>query len=238
MERKIDKYIKLTDEHMADIEKTLDNAFITLKQYGVAMPIATSLKKKWLIYLYAFQGIPVHKNVITQFCHEFSPNCSSDQQVRHLAADGWFVLKNGEEYNNIKCPRGYYCLVSIEQPNPHFLVKKDFRKENLTISDFEGIKQLYKYTCATCGGKENTEHRYGFGKISLQKGHRDPNKPLEIGNIIPQCQFCNRDMYKDNFVFDEFGRPTAVNNPTYILRSTKQVKQAMLKLLQDELGEE
>jgi hypothetical protein len=72
----------------------------------------------------------------------------------------------------------------------------------------------------------------------LQKGHRDPNKPLEIGNIIPQCQFCNRDMYKDNFVFDEFGRPTAVNNPTYILRSTKQVKQAMLKLLQAELGEE
>ena len=28
--------------------------------------------------------------------------------------------------------------------------------------------------------------------VRLQKGHMDPSKPLEAGNIIPQCQVCNR----------------------------------------------
>ena len=229
---KIDNYIKLSEQEIIQFENEVYESHKILKQFGVELPRSDSLKMKWLIYLFAFKGQAVHKTVITDFCREFNPSCAADQQVRHLQADGWFLLKNGEEINGEKCPRGYYCIFDVEHPHPGFMKKQEFRTTTINANDFEELKKQYNYCCATCGAKEGENHRYGFaGKVQLQKGHMNPNKPLEIGNIIPQCQFCNRDMYKDNFIFDEFGRPIAVNNPKYISRSDEDIQYEIYKML-------
>lgn len=235
----IKTFIEISDEEISRCKKELQDIYQNkLKAFNVHFPSEESLKMKWLIYLYAFKGQAIHKSVITDFCKKFDANCAADQQVRHLQADGWFLLKNGEEMDGEKCPRGYYCLFNVNQPYPGFIKKKKFRVNNLQTDDFEEIKKQYGYCCATCGAKEGSEHRYGFaGKVQLQKGHKNPNKPLEIGNIIPQCQFCNRDMYKDNFIFDDYGRPIAINNARYIHRSTEEVQKQMYELLKKKFGE-
>jgi biotin synthase-related radical SAM superfamily protein len=58
----------------------------------------------------------------------------------------------------------------------------------------------------------------------------NPNLPLEIGNIIPQCSWCNRP-YRNYFCFDETGRVSAINDPKFIEKSTTEVQRKMFQLL-------
>ena len=78
--------------------------------------------------------------------------------------------------------------------------RKDFS------GDFESIKAKYDYRCATCGSKEGEKHFIEKSIITtLQQGHMDPSKELKEGNIIPQCQFCNR-ADRNRWVYDAKGR--------------------------------
>jgi hypothetical protein len=43
-----------------------------------------------------------------------------------------------------------------------------------------------------------------YNTTVLQKGHMDPRKPLALGNVIPQCKYCNQ-QYKNKAVFNERG---------------------------------
>jgi hypothetical protein len=61
----------------------------------------------------------------------------------------------------------------------------------------------------------------------------DPNKPLVAGNIIPQCQICNR-AYKNYWVFDKKGRVIKLANPKIINRSDKKVQWEVYKILYKE----
>ena len=67
--------------------------------------------------------------------------------------------------------------------------------------------------------------------LNLQQGHINPNKELSLDNTIPQCEYCNQNIYKDDFVFTRDGYPNKINNPKYVLRSDKSVRKEMLEIL-------
>jgi hypothetical protein len=81
------------------------------------------------------------------------------------------------------------------------------KKRNLDINanDWDTLKSQYGNTCVNCGSKEGEPMRWNaYANTVLQQGHMDPRKPLVIGNIIPQCSFCNQ-QYKNKAIFNERG---------------------------------
>lgn len=93
----------------------------------------------------------------------------------------------------------------------------------------------YNNRCATCGSIEGEPNiHYPNVTTQLQKGHKNPNKPLEYGNIIPQCDQCNI-QDRNNFVYNNKGRVIKIANPRFVLRSDKATKKAMYDLLKREL---
>lgn len=63
--------------------------------------------------------------------------------------------------------------------------------------------------------------RYREQLTQLQQGHCNPKLPLEEGNIIPQCQFCNR-ADRNWWVYDERGRVVGVASVEPIERSIEK----------------
>jgi hypothetical protein len=61
----------------------------------------------------------------------------------------------------------------------------------------------------------------------------NPNKPLAAGNIIPQCQKCNRGD-RNRWVYDEKGRVIKLANPQVIKSCDKEVRMAVYKILSKE----
>jgi predicted restriction endonuclease len=102
--------------------------------------------------------------------------------------------------------------------------------------DWESIKAQYGHRCATCGSKEGEPNiHYPNTLTRLQVSHKDPDKPLVSGNIIPQCQKCNR-ADRNNWVYDERGRVIKLANPIVIKRSAKEVRWKVYKLLYEEFN--
>lgn len=66
--------------------------------------------------------------------------------------------------------------------------------------------------------------------VVLQQGHMDPRKPLTLDNTIPQCQYCNQ-TYQEDFMFNEYGRVVAINNPHVVLKSPKCIQDEMIQIL-------
>lgn len=63
--------------------------------------------------------------------------------------------------------------------------------------------------------------RYPGVMTRLQKGHMNPHKPLEPGNIIPQCDACNR-ADRGKWVYDERGRVVGVAEAKVIIQSIQK----------------
>jgi hypothetical protein len=123
------------------------------------------------------------------------------QAPRHLwNGSGWFVESNNKGGGNLA-----YRLVSVEEPSPGWIPVK--RTQGLNVADWDALKAEYDYCCASCGAKENEPHRYHERNVTLEKGHMDPRKDMSTGNIIPQCNFCNKH-YSNKAVFDRYGRVT------------------------------
>ena len=162
---------------------------------------------------------------------------SDVQQARHLAAQkGWFIA-SGTRGNKIKgehLGQGEYKLVSLREPYPGFRGHRV--EERISGEDWEELKKKYGNRCATCGSEEGKPHLHWPNVITkLQKAHMDPNKPLVRGNIIPQCQICNR-ADRNNWVYDEKGRVIALANPQVIERSDMEVRWGVYKILYEEFG--
>ncbi len=64
----------------------------------------------------------------------------------------------------------------------------------------------------------------------LQQGHKDPNKELTIDNVIPQCNKCNQSS-RNYFIYDDKGKVNKINDPNFILRSSKDMQLQTLRLL-------
>ena len=128
---------------------------------------------------------------------------------------GWYISSGTRGDSSI--PKGYYKLITLETPYPAYCFE---RREGFK-GDFETIKKEYNYRCATCGSKEGEEHLFRKGVIvKLQEGHMNPSKPLVEGNIIPQCQICNRPD-RNKWIFDKTGRVIAVANSQDGIRIVK-----------------
>jgi len=156
------------------------------------------------------------------------------QQARHLPRNYGFKIISSKKYKIYQAnPSGvdlppppslprrehWYTLADLRlgNPSPH-------RKLGVTEEEFEKIKKTYNYRCATCGAEEGKLHYnpyYDREIVQLQKGHMNPLKELEPGNIIPQCQFCNR-AYRNWLVFDRNGRTIGVADWVFVIRSLKE----------------
>lgn len=209
-----------------------------LKKFNVKMPTLKSgnnytINSLVLIYLYKNLKKNISKQELTNFLKSMGYDCNDVQQARHLAQQaGWYILsgKRGDlECKQYNIKPGEYMLKTIEEPYPSY---KDLKRtDSLNANSWDELKKIYNYRCATCGSKEGEKNfLYPASITRLQQGHKDPNLPLSIENTIPQCDFCNR-ASRDYFVFDNKGRVEKINNPQFVLRSSKKVQEEMIKLL-------
>jgi len=235
---KIDKYISLSEDIINTLKKEINDQYNKyLKPFNVKELGENTNAMYQLIYLYYYQGKAVSKDVITAFVQEHRPKASGDQQVRHLSAQkGYNVLGRNGVYKNEKMPLGYYLLVNLTEPDVGWKNNEIKRITTLTASSFDIIKQNFNYCCATCGQKEGAIHSRTNKIITLQKGHIDPSKPLDDGNVIPQCEYCNQNVYKNDFIFTSFGYPDSIYNPKYVLKSKEDVQLEMYKILKEKFG--
>ncbi len=134
------------------------------------------------------------------------PGGGDSLQVRHLATQYGYNILKGNDIHPItkdKVPKSHFILLDLENSHPGFISKK--RNVDINANDWETLKMQYGNSCVNCGSKEGEPIRWNTYSITiLQQGHMDPRKPLKIGNIIPQCSFCNQ-QYKNKAIFNERG---------------------------------
>ena len=211
-----------------------------LKKDSVKMPNLSSggkytINSLVLIYLYSKLGQIVSKQELTGFLKSMGIESNDVQQARHLAQQsGWYILsgtRGDSECKKLGIAPGKYMLKTIKEPYPSYKQLK--RTESLNAGSWDELKSMYNYRCATCGSKEGEKNfLYPASVTTLQQGHKDPSKPLTMDNTIPQCPFCNR-ASRNYFVFDNKGRVEKINDPQFVLRSSKDIQKEMLKLLID-----
>lgn len=212
-----------------------------LSAYGVKLPNLYdkngSLTKDALVLVYLAYGYPdtrqVSKEELTKFIRSYYPDTNDVQQARHLGAQsGWWIVAGGRDNIVLNIKRGTYQLYTLEQPYPGF--KKGHRISR--TEDWDGIKSQYNYRCATCGSQEGKPHfHWPATKTILQKAHMDPNKPLVAGNIIPQCQKCNR-ADRNRWVYDDKGRVIKLADPSFVRNFDKSVRMRIYRILYKEFG--
>ena len=161
---------------------------------------------------------------------QFYPETNDVQQARHLGAQkGWWIVAGGRDNIVVEIERGYYFLYTLEKPYPAF----HGHRVNDT-SNWEELKSQYGYRCATCGSTEGQPNIHWPGtKTKLQKSHKNPNKPLVAGNIIPQCQKCNR-ADRNRWVYDDRGRVIKLAKPSFVKNFDKDVRWKIYRILFEE----
>ena len=209
-----------------------------LKQYGVKLPGLTDAQgnytKDALVLAYLAQDYPntkkVSKGELTQFIRQHYPNINDVQQARHLGAQkGWFIAAGGRDNRDVVLTRGEYQIISLEKPYPAFHGHRVGQTE-----DWEELKKQYGHRCVTCGSEEGEYNIHWPNTITrLQKAHMNPTEPLASGNIIPQCEKCNR-ADRNNWVYDERGRVIKLANPIVIKRSNREIRWKVYKILSEE----
>jgi hypothetical protein len=250
--RKKDMYLNISATEIRQLHYTIRRAYdIHLEKYGVTklwsddieedltdeiFVLQLDAKELQLIFLYKYIRCFVHKDLISEFVRKYKPDAALDQQVRHLGTQlNWHVLNRGTKVPDadIKVPSGYHYLVSIELPNPRAIHEALKRTGRMAAKSFTDLKITYDNKCATCGIEEGKKDPRNEEIVSLQQGHMNPREPLTLENTIPQCQYCNQ-TYKDYFQFNEYGRVIAVNNPLILLKSPKDVRDEMIRILLEE----
>ena len=203
-----------------------------LAKHGVRLPDVERYDEHqhalWLAVLRHFQDQDVDKNFMSQVAARDMPHLSPDQQVRHLKRAGWEIEGSKAGWHKLNPFR----------PSSEFLNTEAAKRVRLEAGSFADLKAAFGHRCATCGAQEGEpDPRYGTQPVALQQGHQDPRKAGDdTGNIIPQCQFCNR-AYRDDFVFDDKGRVNAVASIGPVKRASLPVQRRILAWLKDHLGQ-
>ena len=210
-----------------------------LRQFNVKLPKLHdrqgNFTKDGLVLVYLAYDYPntrkVSKEELTKFVRSYYPNTNDVQQARHLGAQaGWWIVAGGRDNIVLNIERGSYQLYTLEQAYPGF--KKGHRIAE--TGDWKKIKEKYNYRCATCGSQENKPHfHWPATKTILQKAHMDPNKPLVAGNIIPQCQKCNR-ADRNRWVYDDKGRVIKLADASFVRNFDKEARKAIYRILSRE----
>ena len=63
----------------------------------------------------------------------------------------------------------------------------------------------------------------------------NPNKPLVAGNIISQCQKCNR-ADRNRWIYDEKGRVIKLADSNFVRNFDKDVRRKIYKILHKEFN--
>tara|TARA_B100000131_G_C18045205_1_gene584110 strand:+ start:444 stop:1103 length:660 start_codon:yes stop_codon:yes gene_type:complete len=214
--------------------KDLETAYnkSRLREKGVKLPKEKTQKGQALLYLYQNMGRVIKKSEAELCIAERLKQQPKDlQALRHLGKqDGYNILQHGARYNGRKLKRGEYVLLNLTEINPYY----NFRRRTQSTLDFESVKRRYDNSCATCGSTEGEMHRYDNTITALEKGHRDPSLPMDNANIIPQCQICNK-IAKDNWVFDQYGRPAKITVSGLLSLHTEEQKKEFLEALIENL---
>jgi len=210
-----------------------------LEKFGVKMPklkdASKNFTKNALVLVYLSLNYPdtkeITKTELTQFIRYYYPDTNDVQQARHLGAqDGWWIVAGGRDNIVLDVKKGNYQLYSLEKPYPDF--KKGHRIND--TGNWEELKAQYSYRCATCGSREGEPHFHWSGtKTILEKSHKDPNRPLIKGNIIPQCQKCNR-ADRNRWVYDDKGRVIKLADANFVKNFDKEVRKKIYKILYKE----
>ena len=181
------------------------------RQKGLQIPRDGSKSFWTLYYLWRNKNTIISKREAEAFVSQVMKKSVADlQELRHLGKQrGFDILQGGNFYKGVLLKRGQYVFRGFEGINSYYDNYKDRRKEK--DLDFETLKQCWKYCCATCGSQEGKPQRYTGHITVLEKGHKNPDKPMSQDNILPQCSYCNQ-KFKDKFIFDEQGQPKEYSN--------------------------
>lgn len=212
-----------------------------LRRFGVKLPklhdAQEDFTKDALVLIYLSLGYPktkpVSKTELTHFVRSFYPDTPDVQQARHLGAQaGWYIVAGGRDNIVVSLKRGWYQLYTLEKPYPAFTQGHRVAE----TGDFSKLKRQYGFRCATCGSEEGKPHlHWPATKTKLQKAHMNPILPLVAGNLLPQCQKCNR-ADRNRWVYDAKGRVVKVANPKIILRCDPAVQRKVYGLLYNRFG--
>ena len=207
-----------------------------LKKLNVKLPKLYGRNNKFsvnaLVLCYLYYDYPTTRTVskleLTKFIRTYYPDINDVQQARHLGAQsGFWIVAGGRDNIVENIPRGSYKLYTLEKPYPNF--KKDSR--TTSIKNWKHIKNKYHNRCATCGSEEGQPHlHWTETKTKLQKAHMDPNKKLDIQNIIPQCQKCNQ-ADRNRWVYDEKGRVIKLADAKFAKNFDQEVRRRIYKIL-------
>lgn len=231
-------HVYMSAEEIENWWTVLEREYNThLRSYDVTLPQKGSSSALWLVFLKKHEGKLVHKDTISAFVNSVNPKAGKDQQVRHLASRGWYVLNKGDKFpkEDEIVPGGYHVLITTENPKPDFLWKALKRAGRISAQNFDQLKETYGNRCATCGSQEGRPHLLDPSKrTQLQQGHMNPHEKLTLENSIPQCQLCNG-VYQDDYVFDSKGRIIAVASARPVLQAEEKVKEQIRKTLNNSL---
>jgi len=230
--------IKLTDKQIRDTYKFIKEYHDRfLKRYGVKLPklyLGNKFTKDALTLIYLAIGYPrtriISKTELTNFVRKYYPDVNDVQQARHLGAQkGWWITAGGRDNIVIKLKLGQYQLYSLEKPYPAFKGHRITKTDN-----WLKIKKQYRFRCVTCGSQEGEPNfHWPATKTKLQMAHMDPRRPLIAGNIIPQCQKCNR-ADRNRWVYDERGRVIKLAKANFVKNFDKEIRWKIYKILYEE----
>jgi hypothetical protein len=153
-------------------------------------------------------GIPINISELKDYVQKKGIELSGGDplQPRHLGIQKGYNILKGKDIHPITkepIPKSHFLLLDLENCHPGFISKK--RNVDINVNDWETLKLQYANSCVNCGSKEGEPMRWNSHAITtLQQGHMNPMKPLILGNIIPQCGFCNQ-QYKNKAIFNERG---------------------------------
>ena len=202
-----------------------------LEKLGVSKPPEWGGSASMLFaYAYACMGQPFKASDALDWANNLGNPVRDPQILRHMSNIMGYNARSrsGLMPDGTKVKHGEYALVNMTETAPGW---KGHRKNLLQKGDWTSIKQAYDHRCVCCGSQEGRPNHKKPGTMTvLEQGHMDPNLPLGPGNIIPQCQVCNKP-YRDNVVFTSEGYVWALGNTTLVERSDRDVQLAILEYL-------
>ena len=156
-----------------------------LKAHNVDFP---STESKLLPLLALFDNIrkPLTQDEISAWLSRFGGKYN--RQARHLAGnDGWYIVTGNKrstlmEYDE-NMSNNQLMLFSVESANPIWInQRKVTRIYELASGDWEDMLAVFSGRgCAVCG--RHFPH--------YDKGHLNPELPMNLENIVPMCVECN-----------------------------------------------
>ena len=209
-----------------------------LEKFNVRLPSLTRAGKytiEALVLIRLCEGYPntspVTKDELTSFVNKYI--ASTDIQAGRMLGkqSGWYIVTGTRgDADDHKVPRGSYKLISLEKTYPRFMPER----RGVTVDEefWIKLKKEYNNSCACCGSKENEPHRYNpeIKRTKLQKGHKNPNLPLTVDNIIPQCECCNRPD-RNNWIYNDEGRVVGIAKSAIIDKCSEEIKKAIYTML-------